>query len=76
MKIFRMKHLFSKQLWYSNEVFTLVKINHERKISMFGVDCEWKNIKTGEVINNWNTVFEEITKQEKRDVIIESLKWI
>jgi len=33
----------------------------------FGVDCMWKNVETGLILNQWDRTMRELTKEECRE---------
>lgn len=72
MKLWKMKKKFSTQRWYDpGGVYILQEKKPERYLYMFGTDCEWKNIITGEVISGWDSSFEQLPIEEKRTILID-----
>jgi len=66
-KLYRMHEKWIHQSWYdSNSVFQLVKIT-ENRMQHFGVDCMWKNVETGLILNQWDRTMRELTKEECRE---------
>lgn len=74
MEFWKMKDYYKLQPWFeANSVFLLNKINEEMFFPSFGTDCEWKNISTGEIINNWDNVFRKLTPNECREFQLSQL---
>jgi hypothetical protein len=69
MKLYKMRSYYSNQPWYEKDsIFELIH-KTERWISYFGIDCEWRNIHTGELINNWDRIMEEISIEETKQIL-------
>jgi hypothetical protein len=71
MNLFRMNPFYSSQPWYDEKgIYVLKKKNIDRSFQIFGTDCEWENIYTGEIINNWDRNFLPLNKEQSRQVLI------
>ena len=71
MSLYKMKFEFSRQSWYDSEgVYKLVEKHTDRYLNLFRLktnDCTWKNVLTGELINNWDHVMRPLTQLEIRE---------
>lgn len=68
MSLYKMKFDFSRQSWYDSEgVYKLVEKHSDRYLNNIGTDCTWKNVLTGELINNWDHVMRPLTQLEIRE---------
>lgn len=69
MKLYKMKYYYSKQPWYVKDaIFRLVR-KTEHHITYFGRDCEWEDINTGERINIWDRVMEELSTEDSKVIL-------
>ena len=69
MKLYKMKYYYSTQPWYNKDgIFILVKTT-EHYITHFGRDCEWEDINTGERINIWDKVMEELPTEDSKVIL-------
>lgn len=68
MSLYKIKFDFSRQSWYDSEgVYKLVEKHSDRYFYNIGTDCTWKNVLTGELINNWDHVMRPLTQLEIRE---------
>ena len=82
MSLYKMKFEFSRQSWYDSEgVYKLVEKHSDGNrheylfwqnmyLNLFRLktnDCTWKNVLTGELINNWDHVMRPLTQLEIRE---------
>lgn len=63
-----MKFEYSRQPWYDKDgVYRLVEKHQDRYLMIFGTDCTWENVVTGQLINNWDRVMTPLTQLEVRE---------
>lgn len=64
---YKMKSIFSNQYSYNPDgVYILIERHQDRFMYNFGTDCTWKNINTGELLNNWDSIMRPLNQMEKR----------
>jgi hypothetical protein len=71
IKLYRMKGEYSRQNWYTNDVFELDYIYNDRYMTNFGTDCTWINFRTKEKINIWDRCMRIITEEESKSLVRE-----
>lgn len=65
-QLYKMKDNRRLQPWYNTDYHILLKSYPDRFMYMFGTDCKFCNIQTGEIINRWDRDFEPVSKEENK----------
>ncbi len=65
---YKIKDIYIKQRWYTNDIFILVKSFDDRYIAAFGTDCTWKSIITGKTKNLFDTYMKRLSIEECREI--------
>ena len=63
MILCKIKDYYSSQPWYNKDIYKFIKSSN-RHIRGFGTDCKFENLRTGKIINRWDSDFEQLEESE------------
>ena len=69
MILARYKDYYSLQPWYNKEIYIFVKMHKNRHMTNFGTDCTFRNLRTGEEINSWDSNMDRIPEDEAKEIL-------